>query len=144
MSRANTLGSALSSPSSISNWFPPVLSLLVNGMVYAAALGREVNVATLMPGLLGVLLVVLGNIMPKCSRNSTIGIKLPWTLNSDANWYATHRLAGKVWTVGSLGVIASVFLPAPISVWAMLSITAVMVLIPTVYSYWFYKTHEEQ
>ena len=125
-------------------WITPAISLLVNGMVYATALGREINVETLLPSLMGVLFLIIGNIMPKCSRNSTIGIKLPWTLHSDANWYATHRLAGKVWTVGSLGVIASVFLPAPISMYVMLGITAVMVLIPTGYSYWFYKTHEEE
>ena len=125
-------------------WILPVLSLLVNGLVYATALGREVNVATLMPGLLGVMLVVLGNILPKCSRNSTIGIKIPWTLHSDENWYATHRLAGKVWTVGGLCIVGTVWLPMPLSLWIMLPVTAALVLIPCIYSYWFYKTKEEK
>ena len=123
-------------------WIIPVLSLLVNGMVYATALGREVNVASLMPGLMGVLLVVLGNILPKCSRNSTIGIKIPWTLNSDENWYATHRLAGKIWIAGGLCIVATAWLP--FSLWIMLPVTAAMVLIPCIYSYWFYKTKEEK
>ena len=124
-------------------WILPVLSLLVNGMVYATALGREVNVATLMPSLLGVLLVVLGNILPKCSRNSTIGIKIPWTLHSDENWYATHRLAGKVWTVGGLCVVATVFLPETVALLVMLPVLTALVLIPCIYSYRFYKTKEE-
>ena len=124
-------------------WIMPVLSLLINGMVYAAALGREVNVATLMPSLLGVLLVVLGNILPKCSRNSTIGIKIPWTLHSDENWYATHRLAGKLWIGGGLCIVGTVWLPMPLSLWIMLPVTAALVLIPCIYSYRFYKTKEE-
>lgn len=124
-------------------WITPALGLLVNGMVYATALGREINVGMLLPALSGLLFLIIGNIMPKCSRNSTIGIKLPWTLHSDENWYATHRLAGRVWIVGSLGIIAAAFLPAPASVWVMLGITLVMVLIPTFYSYWFYKNKEQ-
>lgn len=123
-------------------WILPVLSLLVNGLVYATALGREVNVATLMPSLLGVLLVVLGNILPKCSRNSTIGIKLPWTLHSDENWYATHRLAGKIWIAGGLCILGTAWLP--MSLWIMLPVTAALVLIPCIYSYRFYKTKEEK
>ena len=123
-------------------WILPVLSLLVNGMVYATALGREVNVDMLMPGLLGVMFVVLGNILPKCSRNSTIGIKIPWTLHSDENWYATHRLAGKLWIAGGLCIVATAWLP--FSLWIMLPVTAALVLIPCIYSYRFYKTKEEK
>ena len=121
-------------------WIMPVLSLLVNGLVYATALGREVNVDMLMPGMMGVLFVVLGNILPKCSRNSTIGIKLPWTLHSDENWYATHRLAGKVWIAGGLCIASAAWLP--MSVWIMLPVLAALVLTPCIYSYWFYKTKE--
>ena len=124
-------------------WIIPALSLLVCGMMYATALGREVNVELLMPCFLGVLFLVIGNYIPKCSRNSTIGIKLPWTLHSDENWYATHRLAGKIWIAGSLCVIGTVFLPAPASVFVMLAVLAVMVLVPTFYSYWFYKNKEQ-
>ena len=124
-------------------WIIPALSLLVCGMMYVTALGREVNVELLMPCFLGVLFLVIGNYIPKCSRNSTIGIKLPWTLHSDENWYATHRLAGKIWIAGSLCVIGTVFLPAPASVFVMLAVLAVMVLVPTFYSYWFYKNKEQ-
>ena len=120
----------------------PALSVMLNGMVYAAALGREVKIQLLMPCFVGVLFLIIGNYLPKCSRNSTIGIKLPWTLHSDENWNATHRLAGKVWTVGSLAVICCAFLPPEISVWGMLAVLVAMVIIPTVYSYRFYKTHE--
>ena len=125
-------------------WLIPVLSLVVNGMVYAYALNRDVNIQTLLPVFLGVVFLVIGNYLPKCSRNSTIGLKLPWTLNSDENWNATHRLTGKIWMSGGLVVAATVFLPANLSFWIMIAIGAVMVLVPAIYSYWFYKTHEEQ
>ena len=113
-------------------WILPVLSLLVNGMVYAAALGREVNVATLMPGLLGVMLVVLGNILPKCSRNSTIGIKIPWTLHSEENWNRTHRFAGRLWVVCGLGITVTGFLGCA---QYAIPFALLMVLVPVLYSY---------
>ena len=125
-------------------WLVPVLSLVVNSMTYASALGRDVNVQTLLPVFLGFVFVVIGNYLPKCSRNSTIGLKLPWTLHSDENWNATHRLTGKLWIPGGVAMAATVFLPESLSFWAMLAIAAVIVFVPTGYSYWFYRTYEEQ
>ena len=124
-------------------WLVPVLSLMVNGLVFASALDRDVNVQTLLPVFLGVVFVMIGNYLPKCSRNSTIGLKLPWTLHSDENWNATHRLAGKIWIPGGVAMAATVFLPGKLYFWAMLAVAAVMVFVPTGYSYWFYKTYEE-
>lgn len=121
-------------------WIIPVLSLAVNGMVYATALGVTVRVERLMPVLLGVMFAIIGNYLPKCRRNSTIGIKLPWTLESDANWNATHRLAGKLWVAGGIGAVVCGFLPG--SVWWLLGILLIMTAIPVVYSYSFYRRNE--
>ncbi|MFQ9409913.1 MAG: SdpI family protein [Evtepia gabavorous] len=35
-----------------------------------------------------------------------MGIRLPWTLADEDNWAYTHRLAGKVWTIGGLVILA--------------------------------------
>ena len=42
----------------------------------------------------GVLLVVLGNIMPKARRNSLFGLRTKWSLSSDAVWQKSQRFAG--------------------------------------------------
>ena len=44
----------------------------------------------------------MGNYMPKLKVNHTVGIRLPWTLQSEDNWHKTHRLAGKLWVLGGL------------------------------------------
>ena len=36
--------------------------------------------------LVGILLIVLGNYLPKVKRNYAVGIKTSWALNSDENW----------------------------------------------------------
>jgi len=52
--------------------------------------------------LLGFAFAGMGIYMPKLKQNYYAGFKLPWTLESEENWNATHRLAGKIWPVGGL------------------------------------------
>ena len=122
-------------------WICPVISLIVNGMVYCTALGVEVSVETVMPLLVGAMFVVIGNWLPKCAQTYTMGIKLPWTLDSEANWNATHRFGGKVWVTGGiLTMLTSLFG----NFWILLVILVVMVIVPTVYSYLYYRNHEKE
>ena len=88
-------------------WIIPVLSLLCNSFVYATALGHNVNVEVIMPLFMGALFVIIGNYLPKCKQSYTMGIKLPWTLDDEENWNKTHRLAGFLWVVGGVVIMAS-------------------------------------
>ena len=63
-------------------WLIPVLGLVCMTVIISAGLGHEVAVDTMMPALVGLLFVVMGNYLPKCKQNYTIGIKCPWTLHS--------------------------------------------------------------
>ena len=113
-------------------WIIPALQLVLTGITYAAALGKAVAVEVVTPILLGVMFMAIGNYMPKCKQNYTIGIKIPWTLNSEENWNKTHRFAGKVWMIGGVLLLVLSLLG---SLWFCLGITLVMTLIPIVYSY---------
>lgn len=124
-------------------WIIPVMNILLNVMVYLAALGREVNIEVIMPLFFGALFVVIGNYLPKCKQSYTIGIKLPWTLEDEKNWNATHRMAGWLWVAGGLLVMPCALLPAVASFSAMMGILLVMVLVPTVYSYRLYKEKQQ-
>ena len=122
-------------------WICPAISLIVNGMVYCAALGVEVPVETIMPLLVGVMFIVIGNWLPKCRQTYTMGIKLPWTYASEENWNATHRFGGKVWVAGGIITMLTAFFG---SFWILMIILAVMVIAPTVYSYLYYRNHEKE
>ncbi len=76
------------------------LHLLAVAVVMGAALDmtRLVMVGT------GVLLVVIGNYLPKVRPNYLMGIRTPWTLTSDLAWTRTHRLAGRLFVVVGLVV----------------------------------------
>ncbi len=120
-------------------WIAPVLSLVLEAMVYAVALGYELSVNSLLPVMFGVLFVVIGNWLPKCRPNHTIGIRLPWTLDSEETWNATHRMAGWLWVAGGLLILAMGFLLPGYSFFILLAVVLILALIPGVYSYCFYK-----
>lgn len=122
-------------------WIIPVLSLLCNSFVYATALGHNVNVEVIMPLFMGALFVVIGNYLPKCKQSYTLGIKLPWTLNDEENWNKTHRLAGFLWVICGVIIMATAFLGVS---WLLFVLLIPMVIVPTVYSYLLYKKKENK
>ena len=117
-------------------WIIPVLSVVLHVMTYGAALGKEVRMEVAMPIVVGLILAIVGNYMPKCKQNYTIGIKIPWTLNSEENWNRTHRLAGWIWTFGGVAIMLTGFVGG---VWLFFPVVIAMVLVPILYSYVLYR-----
>ena len=100
-------------------WIVPACSLVTSGILYRAASGKEPEPAMLVPVLLGILFLWVGNYFPKLRRNRTLGIKVSWTLGNEENWNRTHRFAGKVWVCGGLLLLISAFLPLLAMAWVM-------------------------
>lgn len=117
-------------------WIIPVLSVVLQTATYAAALGKEVQMEVIIPVLVGLVLAIIGNYLPKCKQNYTIGIKLPWTLNSEENWNRTHRFAGRLWLICGIVIMLSGFFGG---VWILLLTMLLMVLVPCIYSYMLYR-----
>lgn len=113
-------------------WIVPLLGACLNAIAYCTALGTAVRVEVIMPVLMGLMFAIIGNYLPKCQQNYTIGIKLPWTLSSEENWTRTHRLTGRLWVVCGLVTLLTGFLG---HFWMLLVILAVMVIVPLAYSY---------
>ena len=113
-------------------WIIPVISVMLFAITYAVALGSKVRMEMVMPVLVGLVLAIVGNYLPKCKQNYTIGIKIPWTLNSEENWNRTHRFAGRLWLVSGLAIMLTGFLGG---FWIFFGVVLVMVLVPVIYSY---------
>lgn len=117
-------------------WVCPVISLICSSVIYAYAMGISVDVALVMLLLFGVMFIIVGNYLPKCKQNYTIGIKIPWTLNDEENWNYTHRVSGKIWVAGGVIILLTAVFR---QVWIFAVITSLMVIIPFVLSYLFYR-----
>ena len=113
-------------------WIIPVLSVVMHTFVYLIALGYGVSMEVVMPVLIGVIFTIIGNYLPKCKQNYTIGIKIPWTLNNEENWNKTHRFAGWLWTVCGILIMLTGFFGG---FWIFLIVVLLMVLAPFAYSY---------
>lgn len=85
-------------------------------------------------------LIVVGNVFGKTERNFFMGIRVPWTIASEANWRATHRFCGKMMVSFGLVLLVLSFFHSSMPV----SIAAILVptLSPVIYSYLYYKKNE--
>lgn len=124
-------------------WLIPALSFVTNGITYAVALGAEIEVGIIVSILIGILFIALGNYMPKLQQNYTVGIRIPWTLNSEENWNRTHRLGGKMFICGGFLLIIAGFAGSIMgdsgTLAALIAIILLCSGVPSVYSFCLYK-----
>lgn len=120
-------------------WICPAVSIFSGWLTYSSALGTSRNPNTLICLLIGVMFVAFGNYLPKCRQNSTIGIKVKWTLEREENWNATHRFGSRLWVIGGLLLMLCALLPEALATYATLIILLPLAALPIAYSYWYSK-----
>ena len=116
----------------LSLWIVPLVSLVLSAMMYSTAMGGGVRVEVIVPLLMGLLFIIIGNYLPKCRQNYTIGIKVPWTLNSEENWNRTHRVGGIVFVIAGTVIALCAFFGL---IYVMLPALAVAAIVPIAYSF---------
>jgi len=119
-------------------WITPITSLFANGAIYLNTLNIHLSMQIFGSVFAGILFVLLGLYLPKCKQNYTIGIKLPWTLNDENNWNATHKFASKFWVIGGILMLLTVLLPTEAFMWVFFGIILLLAIIPFIYSYVYY------
>ncbi len=116
------------------------LSALSTIIIYSSTHADEINVGKLILPLIGLSFAGLGWYMPKFKQNYFVGFKLPWTLENETNWNETHKVAGKLWIYGGLfQAVVTFILPMKFGFIGFMLATAVMVIIPSVFSYRLFK-----
>lgn len=117
-------------------WLCPVVSIVGNGATYLYAMDNSVNTTPIAMLLLGCVFIVVGNYMPKMKQSYTIGIKVPWALNSEENWNRTHRFAGYMYMLAGVVTIISGFIQ---QFWVVIVALVIASLVPMAYSFILYK-----
>lgn len=112
--------------------FIAALSIMIAGATIAAGLGHAVDLPRLIVGMIGAMLLVIGNYLPKTQPNWIAGVRLPWTLRDPDNWRTTHRWAGWLTMLGGLvAIVAAIVNPPTETLFLVLMIAA---LLPAVIS----------
>ncbi|MDU5460076.1 SdpI family protein [Anaerococcus vaginalis] len=114
----------------------PLVMLITFVISVFYGLGKKINVMVIISIFVGFLLILIGNYLPKTKRNYTVGIKLPWTLNSDENWNKTHRLAGYFFILGGIFFLLTPFIGNEYLIFLTFMIIGI---IPAIYSFYLYK-----
>lgn len=123
-------------PLKIVFWICPFASLLGGVLTYAQVFQIQIDVGFICCLASGLLLLYLGNLLPKVKQNYTFGVKLPWTLNDEENWHRTHRVAGWCMVAAGILLMATSFLHNTL---IMIGAILLAAFIPALYSYLFYK-----
>lgn len=123
-------------------WIMPVTSLIggaVQALVRAGFDGYAL-IVTVFYLAFGLMFLVLGNSMPKVRQNSTIGIKIKWTLENEQNWNATHRFSGRLWVVGGILCMTCALYPESDVALGIFNVEVlVLAFLPMIYSYRYYR-----
>lgn len=111
-------------------------SVLAIYLLYSSKVGCIQN-PNIVLALVGFLFAFLGNYFQTIRPNYFIGIRTPWTLESEIVWKKTHRLGGIFWMFGGITIVILAFLINNKSLFMTLFfiISAILVLVPTIYSY---------
>lgn len=121
-------------------WICPIVSWIVAITVYGAAMNIPFNPSTLSCVIIGLVFVIVGNYLPKCKQNYTVGIKLPWTLADEENWNRTHRIGGWIFILSGILMLVLFFLR--LTKWIFIPIF-LSIGIPSIYSYLYYRKHKD-
>ena len=124
-----------------------ILSCIQGVFLYntVLALRRESFLSTvagekLMTVLCGTLLLVLGDILPKCRRNGVVGFRLSWTRYNDLTWQKGNRFAGMMLVAaGALGIISTFFAPKGYGMFLLSVYIMAAIVISTVRAWQVYR-----
>lgn len=122
-------------------WGMVLLFNLVHTETLLNAVHVCVNISIISEISVGLLFLVIGNYLPKCQPNYTMGIKLPWTLASEDNWRKTHRFAGPLWMIGGVLIMLSAFF-ASLLVTVAIIVSIMLCAAPAVYSYLLFRREQ--
>lgn len=122
----------------LTKWMVPIIGLVVLPMSLFASMGVEIPIVPILLSMIGLLFILIGNYLPKTRQSYTVGVRLPWTLDSEENWRRTHRLSGYLWIIGGAVMIVSAFIPA-LWVWVFVLVLVIIVGVPFGYSYYLYR-----
>lgn len=85
------------------------LLIMLQWISIATALDITLNIKRIIPIVLGIVFMIVGNFMPTLKRNLYIGFRTPWSVRNDISWKKTNRFGGYLMSIiGFLMVIFGV------------------------------------
>lgn len=110
-----------------------ILSIFIINAAYTST--ANMNILLM---IIGSIFMILGNYFKTIRSNYFIGIRTPWTLENETVWKKTHKLGGQLFFFGGLLIVMLCLLTSLMNMTIFLIITAIVSIVPIVYSYLIY------
>ncbi len=92
---------------------------------------------------LGILLIVLGVLIPKCKKNAMVGIRTVWSMDNDVTWEKSNKIGGIISMItGVIVIVESLIIGEIISTFIALGIIIIMAVAMVICSYQVYKKYK--
>ena len=100
----------------------------------------DIDILKYVSMLMSILIIAMGNYMPKTRKNSNVGFRLPWTRYNDVTWTKSNRFAAYLMMIsGALSLIGSIIFGGTMAMNIMLGSFLVSMVAMTVYAYIIYQ-----
>lgn len=119
-----------------------IVSVLFSTMTLisiASVLIKEINISQIMMVVMGIFMVVIGNMMPRIPHNYFAGIKTPWSLNDEGNWKKTHRFGGFCFVISGIMIVIAGILKAKWLIAVAFSSLLLCLVFVCIYSWYIYN-----
>ena len=113
--------------------------LVLHLALIATGLGWPVDMAKVIGVAIGILLVIMGNFLSRIKPNWFMGIRTPWTLESDSVWRKTHRVGGRLFVAAGLVVIAVTLIGRQVGLILMMVTIMLAAIGSVIASYYYWK-----
>ena len=107
----------------------------------SGATKQVVDIGKISVIMMGGLYIWLGNIMPKTRMNTTVGVKISWSMYNDTTWKKSNRFGGVAFVIAGVITIITAFIIKSSFGSVMLSIGYICVasIVTFAYAYKVYK-----
>lgn len=95
-----------------------------------------VDLNQLIYGLLGITMIIMGNIMPKLRKNSVIGLRTGWSQKNETTWKKSQKFGGISFMIAGFSILVICFLTkgAACVLWT-LGIIIILLIVDIWYTY---------
>lgn len=94
------------------------------------------DVNQLLFGILGVSMIIIGNIMPKARMNSVMGLRTSWSMKNETTWKKSQRFGGISFIIGGIAIVAGCFLTRGIACfWWTMGVFTLLLVVDVCYTY---------
>ena len=97
---------------------------------------NKFDINQLLFGILGIAMIIIGNIMPKLRMNAAAGLKTKWSMKNETTWKKSQRFGGISYIIGGIAIVVICFFVKGIYCFlSALGVIAILLVIDVFYTY---------